>query len=187
MRLNVGCGTDSWGDIRVDVSRSTFWAMGRSSANLLADVRCLPFRDKCFDELRIHEVLEHIPDWKKALRECCRVAKKMSITIPVDSYMPRHYVNWFINLITTTQPKLFLKFFDPAYLKYVLKLRAKTKEHLWQFEINTFTSLIKKAGFQKISVNTLYYPLFGFRGRYSRFFKSNIKKKARWKIVASQH
>jgi len=183
VKLNVGCGTDSWGDIRIDVSRDTLWAISKSSANLLADARYLPFQDKCFDELRAQEVFEHIPDWKKALHECCRVAKKMVITFPVDSYMPTHYINWFINLITTTQPKRFLKFFDPAYLKYVLKLRAKTKEHLWQFDIDTFTSLISEAGFQKIYVNTLHYPLFGFH-----FFnlKTKITKKAIWEIIASQ-
>lgn len=185
MKLNVGCGADIWGDIRVDVLRDSFMAMGKSTANLLADARYLPFKDKCFDELRMHEVLEHIPDWKKALHECCRVAKKMSITVPVDSYMPRHYVNWVLNLITTTQPKRLLRFFDPAYLKYVLKLRARTKEHLWQFDINTLTSLIRKAGFQKISVNILHYPLFGFQGRYFGFFKTSIKKKGRWEIIAS--
>jgi len=160
--------------------------MRRPSANLLADARYLPFKDECFEELRMHEVLEHIPDWKKALHECCRVAKKMSITFPVDSYMPRHYVNWFINLITTTQPRRYLRFLDPAYLKYVLKLRAKTKEHLWQLDINTLTSLIRKAGFQEISVNILYYPFFGFHGKYFGFLKMNIKKKGSWEIIASR-
>lgn len=160
--------------------------MGRSPANLLADARYLPFRDKCFDELRIHEVLEHISNWKRALDECCRVSWQMSVTVPVDSYMPRHYFNWFINLLTTTQPKRLLRFLDPEYIKYVLKLREKTQEHLWQFDIDTLTSIIRKAGFQEIAVNTLYYPLFGFQGKRFQSFKANVKRKARWQIIASQ-
>ncbi len=110
----------------------------------------------------------------------------MSVTVPVDSYMPRHYFNWFINLLTTTQPKRLLRFLDPEYIKYVLKLREKTQEHLWQFDIDTLTSIIRKAGFQEIAVNTLYYPLFGFQGKRFQSFKANVKRKARWQIIASQ-
>jgi len=75
VKLNVGCGADVWGDVRVDTLEGKWMALGKSSANLLADARYLPFKDKCFDELRIHEVLEHIPDWKKAFFECCRVTR----------------------------------------------------------------------------------------------------------------
>lgn len=83
LKLNVGCGRDSWGDVRLEIDRD-YWLHKRHSINFFADARFLPFRDKCFEELRIYHVLEHIQDWKQTLSECCRVSKILSIEVPME-------------------------------------------------------------------------------------------------------
>lgn len=186
MKLNVGCGSDSWGDIRLDVSKDHWMTMGKSSANLIADAQCLPFRDKCFDELQAYQVLEHIRDWKKALCECCRVAKKISISVPVDSYMPRNYINWFLPTLTNLKYMLKLAIVRP---RYILKLHQRTKEHLWQFNIKVLTSMIRKHGFHNVHVNITYYPIFGFftygrKGKYFRYLNERFRKAGSWVITA---
>lgn len=75
--LNVGCGSDTWGDIRLDVERSPpdyFLYYKKSTANIIADTQNLPFRDEVFTELRANQVLEHLPNPIKALKEWRRVA-----------------------------------------------------------------------------------------------------------------
>ncbi len=45
----------------------------------------LPFKGRSFDFVLCTEVLEHVPDWAKALRELQRVArKKILITVPLE-------------------------------------------------------------------------------------------------------
>lgn len=184
MKLNVGCGSDTWGDIRLDVSKHHWMTMGKSSVNLIADAQCLPFKDKCFDELRAHQVLEHIRNWKKALRECCRVAKKISITVPVDSYMPRSYIRWFLN--TLTNPKYMLKL-ALARPRCILKLKQRAEEHLWQFNIEVLTFMIRKHGFHNVHVNIIYNPIFGFfahRRKCRYFHNERFRKAENWVITA---
>jgi hypothetical protein len=83
LKLNVGCGRDSWGDVKLEIDRD-YWLHKRQSINFFADARFLPFRDKCFEELRIYHVLEHIQDWKQALSECCRVSRTVSVEVPKE-------------------------------------------------------------------------------------------------------
>jgi ubiquinone/menaquinone biosynthesis C-methylase UbiE len=47
-----------------------------------ADAQDLPFKDKEFDTAVLAEILEHVPDPVKALKEAKRVAKKVVITVP---------------------------------------------------------------------------------------------------------
>jgi len=167
MKLNVGCGSDIWGDTRVDVTRCYWTAKGRSSANLLADARYLPFKDKYFDELRIHEVLEHIKDWKKALNESCRVSKKISITVPINSYVPKN--------------ELFLLFVPGSFpFRNLWRLPQRTREHIWQFDIKKIEYILRKSGFRNVSTEVVHYPVFSlipYRLK-EMFFRYS------WKIIA---
>jgi len=47
-----------------------------------ADAAKLPFKDKIFDTAVLSEILEHVPDPVKCLKEAKRVAKKIVITVP---------------------------------------------------------------------------------------------------------
>jgi len=168
VKLNVGCGSDSWGDVRVDVSRHYWTAKGRSSANLLADARFLPFREKSFSELRTYEVLEHIIDWKKALDECCRVSEKISITVPINSYIPRN--------------ELFLFFIPGSFpFRNLWRLPQRTREHIWQFNVRKIECMLRKSGFRNVSREVVHYP-------FPNFVPYRLKEKFlrySWKIVAS--
>ncbi|MDD5148500.1 MAG: class I SAM-dependent methyltransferase [Candidatus ainarchaeum sp.] len=50
-----------------------------------ASAEAIPFREGSFDFVLCSEVLEHVPDWKKALKELKRISrKKIVITIPLE-------------------------------------------------------------------------------------------------------
>ena len=54
-----------------------------------ADVTRLPFPDACFDLVICSEVLEHIPDHEKAMREITRVLKHgKPLVVSVPRYLP---------------------------------------------------------------------------------------------------
>jgi len=137
MKLNVGCGPDPDGDIRVDISR-VYWLFGRTTANMIADAQHMPFRDECFDELKAYHLLEHLPDWRKALSEWCRVSKSLDIVFPIDTYLPR--TAW-----------IFSPVLRPTALGLwsLIRLPARTREHLWQFKdkIHLVLRTINKQGF----------------------------------------
>lgn len=67
--LNVGCGWDWNGNVRVDVCQ------GSTSKNLVADARRLPFTDCSFDNVLGLSFLHHIKDFGTAVREMVRVAR----------------------------------------------------------------------------------------------------------------
>jgi ubiquinone/menaquinone biosynthesis C-methylase UbiE len=90
--LEVGCGTG--GNIRyfkkkgiriqgVDIS-------GDVGATIVADAEKLPFENNYFDQVLILDVLEHVTDDKKALKEALRVVKPgglVIITVPNYKWM----------------------------------------------------------------------------------------------------
>jgi ubiquinone/menaquinone biosynthesis C-methylase UbiE len=182
MNVNIGCGADPWGDVRIDILRDYWQARGKYTVNMLADAQFLPFKDKCFDEARLHHALEHIQNWRKALRECCRVAKKVSIIIPVYSYIPR--LEWnraipFFHMLPTL-----------TYLRYMSEISRRSKEHLWQIDINTLVSILKAFGLRNIQIEARYDPIFlllisGRKGRYFRKYLDRFKISREWKVIAS--
>jgi ubiquinone/menaquinone biosynthesis C-methylase UbiE len=86
--LDAGCGsgrdtfaisTASRGEyVGVDISRQSLREALRRhpQAHLIrADLRYLPFKNESFNQIVCSEVLEHIPSWRKAVRELYRVLK----------------------------------------------------------------------------------------------------------------
>ncbi len=76
--LNLGCGPDPWGDVRLDVQS---WS---GNANLVMDFDSvpLPFPDKCFSECIINHVLEHSKDPQRLLGEAIRVSDLVHAKYP---------------------------------------------------------------------------------------------------------
>ena len=74
MRLNVGCGGNDWGDIRVDVQRfSEIYYRRETTANVLASVEHLPFIDNVFNVTKCYHTLEHVRNPRIAFIELKRV------------------------------------------------------------------------------------------------------------------
>lgn len=70
--LNVGCGLDPWGDIRVD--RAFDFLNWHFRPTVLADAHYLPFKDGSFKVVKASHVLEHLRNPFEAIDEMLRVA-----------------------------------------------------------------------------------------------------------------
>ena len=73
--LNVGCGDDSKGDIRIDVNPN------RKGLNIIGDAQCIPLRDKICEFVKCKSVLEHLKSPFKGLSEMQRVSKNNILVI----------------------------------------------------------------------------------------------------------
>jgi len=69
LKLNVGCGTDSYGDVRIDIAIQRKYFETKNKLNLIADAHNLPLRKKVFSESRCFHVLEHLKNPNKAINE----------------------------------------------------------------------------------------------------------------------
>ncbi len=86
LTLNVGCGSDPWGDVRVDLEHQTQTGV-RSMLNLRADAHYLPFRDNAFEHAKCWHVLEHLENPHQAVREIRRVSAHSELRFPIrDGY-----------------------------------------------------------------------------------------------------
>ena len=97
MKLNLGCGTDiKNGFVNVDNVKL-------SGVDVVHDLnKRLPFKDKSFNEIICLDVIEHISDTEKFMKEICRVAKpnsKITITTPhfssVTAFTDPQHIRYF--------------------------------------------------------------------------------------------
>lgn len=68
MILNLGSGTDDYGDVKMD-------RRPIGPCNLVGDIHYLPFRDNVFQEVKASHVLEHSDDAIGVLEEIYRISK----------------------------------------------------------------------------------------------------------------
>lgn len=158
MNLNIGCGADPWGDIRLDIARK--YHKVTTTANLYASAEVLPFKDRCFLKVRARHVLEHLSHWNDAVQEWCRVTREeLEIEVPVDAGFVRREI---YQEILSLSPSIISGL-------YILPLRRR--EHLWKLTPEVIISQLKKHGFTAKS-NVIKAPLMCFSayGRKSRFF-----------------
>jgi ubiquinone/menaquinone biosynthesis C-methylase UbiE len=64
--LNLGCGDDQYGDVRLDLFPT-------KGANVVGDSQQLPFKDSVFSEVYERNVFEHLPNPAQHLVEVRRV------------------------------------------------------------------------------------------------------------------
>jgi ubiquinone/menaquinone biosynthesis C-methylase UbiE len=107
--------------VKADLASSALTSTG-SHVQLLTERVCgdavaLPFVDCAFDAVVATQILEHIPDYRRALRECARVTKPgglLVLTVPNSyRYMHRRYHRISRNIDKAGH----LRAFDPTLLK----------------------------------------------------------------------
>jgi len=82
--LNLGCGDDARGDVRID--RNPL----RSGANIIADIHHLPLRDKVVKASLGVSVFEHLTNPSRGLIETARVSREfIRLVIPNVYYFKR--------------------------------------------------------------------------------------------------
>lgn len=88
--LDIGCGTRPYASLFAHtqyfgVEIDSTLARQRGGADIYYDGTRLPFASACFDAILCNQVLEHVPDPQRFLRECHRVLKpggRLLLTVP---------------------------------------------------------------------------------------------------------
>jgi ubiquinone/menaquinone biosynthesis C-methylase UbiE len=136
--LDVGCGLHPRGDVNTDPYPESIHRRGGKGPTLdeTKIIQCyaehMPmFRDRQFEVVRCHQVLEHIADWRKALREMWRVCDyHLIVEVPDRRYL--------------TFPKL-----------------SRSKVHISNFDAQTMDKVIPLVlGTRNFEVSTRYKGLF---------------------------
>lgn len=86
MRLNAGCGCDTYGELRVDIEKQSSIYDRATTVNILASIEFLPFKDKVFDLVRCYHVLEHVDRPFECLTELLRVGQKVDVKVPTHNF-----------------------------------------------------------------------------------------------------
>ncbi|MGW4462422.1 methyltransferase domain-containing protein [Micromonospora sp. NPDC004704] len=83
--VDMGCGAGllaphvaghGYRHVGVDLTRSALaQAAGHGVVTVNGDATALPLRDRCADVVAAGELLEHVPDWRAAVAEACRVLR----------------------------------------------------------------------------------------------------------------
>ena len=90
--LNIGCGYDLWGDVRLDIRREC-------KPTLIADAQNLPFINGSFKVAKMSSVLEHLDNPYRALHESLRVTtEKLKLAFPDERDMRARVVRFFFSL-----------------------------------------------------------------------------------------
>lgn len=154
--LNAGCGSDFWGNVRVDIDAEA------PAVTHVMDLTDLKFPDRHFDETRSISVLEHIPDWRKAVSEICRVTNRLLIIeIPVNSDIRK-------------TDGLRILFPTPKNIRLLFSIPRRARETLWQFKPEMLVSEIERRGF-KVDWSRVFQFYAGVPSRCYRFI--GVRKK----------
>jgi len=179
MTLNVGCGQDVWGEVRVDVDYETQTHI-ESKLNVRADAHHLPFRDRAFSFGRCWHVLEHLDNPAQVLLELWRTCERFDVRFPVDEGYYMQMVIGFLNLdfqlflgaFRTLRGRFHLWRIGPSFVERSLKAQTK-------YSLSSST----------VSDRFIGYPsprilLSGRKSRlFRRFFKTPIGKYYyEWKV-----
>lgn len=154
--LNAGCGDSSWGSVRIDLDPE---AKGITE---VMDICHLAYPNKHFEETKCISVLEHIPDWKKAISELCRVTNYLLIMeIPVNS-----------NILLTDSLRIL--FPTPKNIRLFKNRKERAKETFHQFDPKEVRKEIRKHNFDVV-YSKVYMIYHSYPSRCWRFWAFNRK------------
>ncbi len=152
--LNVGCGADPWGDVRVDVTFS-FLTMS-CKPTVLADAHFLPFKDGSFKSVKASHVLEHLKSPSKAIDEILRVSTcDVILSFPTE---------WDVLPLFIAPHRLSFKW---AYQT------RKNRLHLWIIKPEAVVSYLRVKGWDCTLEKVYPFSIFHFfeGGRKAKYFK----------------
>lgn len=126
--LNVGCGFDSWGDVRLEVERYSWRYKRKTTANVIGDAHHLPFRSDVFTKVRCYHVLEHLDNPFQAYKELKRVTKgEIIVRVPVW-----HLYSYLIETLGLFQWIALFKVSHAIYqLKQIKRWKERYSDHMW--------------------------------------------------------
>jgi len=160
LSLNLGCGEDDWGDIRIDVDFRTQTGL-KSKLNIRADAHHLPFRDHAFADARCWHVLEHARNPRTVMEELRRTCKRVSVRFPVDE----GYKMQMLIGLTNLEPARFIH----AYRTF------RRRAHLW---------IIRPFGNARISDRFIEYPVWhGRKGPIARRLFRPRRYYFEWEVI----
>jgi len=120
-----------------------------------ADARTLPFKNNTFDKIILSEVIEHIPDYKNAIKECKRVLKKEGILVITT---PNWHSLYGINRLILETIRVFIRLIKPVKKIHPYDKWKTQKEVIKILEEEGFR-INKKIGICFIPSYTLTYYL----------------------------
>src|SRR5438093_49170 len=131
--LDLGCGFgayscvlagEGWKCVGCDINIDYLRAAALKGLPVVGADSALPFLDGSFDTVLIFEVLEHVADVEKVLREAFRVARKnVLITVPNSESIEQMKANdvTYAHMLSSDH----IHFFDPESLADLLKHYSK--------------------------------------------------------------
>jgi hypothetical protein len=174
--LNVGCGFDPWGDVRVDVAYA--FDAWHFRPTILADASHLPFRDGSFEEVKASHVLEHLGNPFRALDEMVRVStKKMVLIFPTEyDVLP-----WFASNI----------FPIPRFSAMRLPYHTRKKRlHLWIVNPKVIVAYLKlkawDASCEKTTIALFLMLEAGRKAKYLRWLTRRVRIPYEYVVTATQ-
>jgi len=118
LKLNVGCGGNKYAfyDLKCEVNSDLQKPKTKISNFVLSDICCLPFKDKAFEKVYAFNVLEHLRDHDKAVKELNRISEE--VVIRVDKVY--NLANWFTADHENLAVENLVAF--PAPIKWIVRL-----------------------------------------------------------------
>ncbi len=137
-----------------------------------ADASKLPFTDKSYDTAVLSEILEHVDDPVKCMKEAKRVAKKVVITVP-NEYEWEEGLGAFMKLEDKKKEQGSEKFEkDVKGANPVEKFYDDDYQHLFHHRFYTKESLeedLKKAGYENYKITDLKHGGWAWLGVVAQF------------------
>ena len=140
-KVNIGCGSDLWGDVRLDIRRT-------NATTMIADAQHLPFKQGTFKIAKITHVLEHTRNPSKALLECLHVTRdKITIAFPTEADMYPTLIRYLVSL--------------PFSIRGLFEWckNRKIQEHKWIIKKEAVVYFLVKSGYETTLAKQKHVPL----------------------------